>query len=154
MGQRVEADATEYSGTIRTDEPFGTVVFPLRYVIDRNGFPNNDIIAIIVTLSGSGLVQGIFRLSGGTTDRQLSIIGEGGIDAVNASGVFPEVRLYNNRYALYEDSIIYQEAPPSTLGLPTTLEINLNIIVVGMGNDAESLTRIGRVSLTTPPGKL
>ena len=154
LGGRVEADATAYFGSIRTDEPFGTVVFPFRVVIDRNGFPNNNTNAMIVSLTRNALVQGIFRFSDGTTLRQFSIISRGGIDAVNASGSIPEIRLYNSRYAVYEDSVIYQQAPPSTLELPTTLDFDLNIIVVGDGNDAETLTPnpIGTVFLEPPPG--
>ena len=154
LDQRVQPDASEYFGNIRTDAPLGTVVFSFRVVIDRNGFPNNNINAIIVSLVRTGLVQGIFRFSDGTTDRQFLISAFGGIDAVNASGRFPEIRLYNSRYAVYEDSVIYQQAPPSTLELPTILDFDLNIIVVGANNNVETLTRIGRVYLVLPPSKL
>ena len=81
----------------------------------------------------------------------------GGIDAVNASRVFPEIRLHDSRYVVYEDSVIYQQAPPSTLELPTILDFDLNILVAGVvTTDVASLTpfAVGTVSLTEPPGKL
>ena len=156
LGQRVQADATAYIGSTRTDAPPGTVVFPFRVVIDRNGFPNNNINAILVSLVRNNLVQSIFKFSDGTTDRQFLISVFGGIDAVNASGRFPEIRLYNSRYVVYKESVIYQQAPPSDLELPTTLDFDLNMIVVGDNNNVETLTPtpIGTVFLEPPPSKL
>ena len=157
LSQGLQADATAYYGSLQTDTPLGTEVFPFRIVIDRNRFTNNDISAIIVSLVRNNLVQSIFRFSDGSTDRQFLINLAGGIDAANASRLFPEIRLYDSRYILYEDSVIYQQAPPSTLELPTALDFELNILVVGVvTTDVSSLNpfAVGTVSLTEPPGKL
>ena len=156
MDQGLQADATAYFGSIQTATPLGAVVFSFRIVIDRNRFTNTDLSAIIVTLTRNNLVQSIFKFSDGSTDRQFLINLAGGIDAVNASRVFPEIRLYDSRYIVYEDSVIYNQGPPSTLELPTTLDFDLNIIVVGVvTTDVASLTpfAVGTVDLDRPPGK-
>ena len=141
LDQGLQADATAYFGRIQTDTPLGTVVFSFRIIIDRTQFTNNDLSAIIVSLVRNNLVQNIFRFSDGTTDRQFLIGLAGGIDAANSSRVFPEIRLHDSRYIVYEDSVIYQQAPPSSLELPTTLDFDLNILVVGVvTTDVSSLT--------------
>ena len=50
---------------------------------------------------------------------------------MNASRLYPEIRLIDDRYIVYEDNITYQEAPPQTLELPATLSFELNLLVVG-----------------------
>ena len=79
----------------------------------------------------NNLVQSIFRLSDGQNQRTFFIRNRGGIRAVNESRLFPEITLIENGLVVYEDHIIYQEAPPSSLELPTTLDFDLNLIVVG-----------------------
>ena len=153
--QGVQANASAYFGSIQTDAPLGTFVFGFRVLIDRNRFTNNDLSAIIVSLVRNNLVQSIFKFGDETNDRQFLIGLAGGIDAVNASRVFPEIRLYDSRYIVYEDFIIYQQAPPSTLELPATLDFDLNILVVGVvTTDVASLDpfAVGTVNLTQPPG--
>ena len=76
---------------------------------------------------------------------------------MNASRVYPEIRLIENRLVVFEDFVIYQQVPPSTLQLPTTLDFDLNLIVVGQGSAIiqELLPfAVGRVALIPPPGML
>ena len=126
-----QANATAYFGTVQTSDPIGTVVFGFRIIIDLNRFTDNDLSAIIVNMVRNNLVQRIFKFSDGANERRFLISLEGGIVSVNSSRRFPEIRLIDNRYAIYEDSVIYQEAPPSSLELPTTLNFDLNLLVVG-----------------------
>ena len=130
----------------------GTKIFCFRTVIDLGGF-NNDLDAIIIILVRSNLVEKIFSLSDGQTQRTFSIAAKGGIDSVNASRVFPEIRLIENRRVIYEDCVIYQEAPLPVLELPTTLDFDLNLIVIGPNLTAiEELSpfAVGTVALTMP----
>lgn len=151
------ADATAYFGTVQTSDPVGIEVFRFRIITDLNNFTNNTINAIIAKMVQNDLVQRIFRFSNGTNEKQFLIGLEGGIIAVNASRTFPEIRLIDNRYAVYEDHIIYQEDPPSYLELPTTLNFNLSLVVTG---EEENETReqspfaVGTVFITEPPGQL
>ena len=156
MEQGFQADATAYFGSVQTTDPIGTVVFPFRIIIDLNSFTNNDLSAIILNLVQNNLVQRIFRFSDNTNMRQFLIGVEGGIVAVNASRRFPEIRLFNNRYVVYEDNITYQEAPPSALELPTTLDFELNLLIVGQVTTEvreESPFATARVFISEPPGK-
>ena len=104
----------------------------------------------------SNLVERIFKFSDGQNQRIFAIAAQGGIDAVNASRVFPEIRLIENRLVVYEESVIYQEAPPPQLQLPTVLDFDLNLIVVG--RELQHIQEffpfaVGRVALRTlPPG--
>ena len=79
----------------------------------------------------NNLVESILKFSDGQNQRTFAIAAQGGIDAVNASRMFPEIRLIENRLVVYEESVIYLQASPSTLSLPTTLDFDLNLIVVG-----------------------
>ena len=104
----------------------------------------------------SNQVERIFRFSDRNNQRTFTISAQGGIDAVNASRVFPEIRLLENRLVLYEDYIIYQEAPGSEIMLPAMLDFDLNLIVVGRNslNIRELLPfAVGTVELIPPPGK-
>ena len=139
---------------MQTDAPLGTRVFPFRIVIVLNRF-NNDLDAFIVIMVRNNLVESIFKFSDGQNQRTFSIAAQGGIDAVNASRVFPEIRLVENRLVVYEEFVIYQQAPPSTLSLPTTLDFDLNLIVIGRDSLSiqESLPfAVGTVALIPPPG--
>ena len=103
----------------------------------------------------SNLVERIFKFSDGQNQRTFGIGAQGGIDAVNASRVYPEIRLIENRLEVYEDFVIYQEAPPSDLEIPAVLNFDLNVIVVGRNSLAiEELLpfAIGEVTLIPPPG--
>ena len=103
----------------------------------------------------SNLVEQIFKFSDGQNQRTYAIGARGGIEAVNASGVFPEIRLIENRLVVYEDYVIYQQAPPPELELPTTLDFDLNFIVVGEDptNIQELLPfAVATVALIPPPG--
>ena len=136
-----------------TNAPFGTEVFRFRIVIDLSRF-NDDLDAIVIIMVRNNLVERIFKFSDGQNTRTFGIAAQGGIDAVNASRVFPELRLIENRLVVYTDRIIYQEAPPSSLELPNTLDFELNLIVVGRGSLSiqESLPfAIGTVALIPPP---
>ena len=157
MERSFQADATAYFGLVQTTDPIGTVVFPIRIIIDLNNFTNNDLTVIIVNMVQSNLVQRIFRFSDNTNMRQFLIGVEGGIVAVATSRRFPEITLIDNRYVVYEDNITYQEAPPQTLELPTTLDFELNLLVVGQVTteiQERSPFAIGTVFITEPPGKL
>ena len=133
MDRGIQADATAYFGRVLTNASFGTEVFRFRIVIDLSRF-NNDLDAIVTIMVRNNLVETIFKFSDGRNTRTFGIASQGGIDTVNASRVFPEIRLIENRLVVFEDYIIYQQAPPSTLEQPTTLDFDLNIIVVGRGS--------------------
>ena len=149
----VQADATAYFGSVVTSDPFGTEVFRFRIVIDLSQF-NNDLDAIVILMVRNTLVQSIFRLSDGQNQRTFFIRNRGGIRTVNESRVFPEITLIENGFVVYEDYIIYQEAPPSSVELPTTLDFVFNLIVVGENNfNSQQINfAIGTVYLTPPPG--
>ena len=154
MDRGIQADATAYFGSVLTNDTFGTEVFRFRIVIDPSRF-GNDLDAIIVIMVRNNLVQTIFKLSDGQNQRTFAIAANEGIDAVNASRVFPEIRLIENRLVVFEDFVIYQQAPPSTLQLPTTLDFDLNLIVVGQGSAIiQELLPFaeGRVAIIPPPG--
>ena len=154
MDRGVQADATAYVGSVLTNATIGMKVFRFRIVVDLSRF-NNDLSAIIITMVSNNLVLAIFKFSDGQNERTFTIAAQGGIDAVNASRVFPEIRLIENRQVVFEDFVIYQQAPPSALQLPTTLDFDLNLIIFGQGNAivqefppfAE-----GMVALIPPPG--
>ena len=102
----------------------------------------------------NNLVESIFRFSDGRNFRVFEVGTQGGIDAVNASQVFPEIRLIENRLVVYEDFVIYQETPPSSLELPTVLDFDLNFIAVGRNYiDVQQLLpfAVGTVILNPPP---
>lgn len=157
MNQGIQADATAYFGNISAGAPFGTEVFRFRLVIDLSRF-HDDLYVIVIFMGQNNLVLPIFKFSDGQNFRQFLIAAQGGIDAVNASRVFPEIRLVENRLVVYEDSVIYQQLPPSFLELPTTLDIELHFIAVGRSyNDIQQLSpfAIGRVTLNPlPPGRI
>ena len=144
----IQADATAYFGTVLVNDPIGTQVFHFRIVIDLNRF-NNDLNAIVILLIRNNLVESIFKFSNGQNQRTFGIAAQGGIDAVNVSDVFPEIRLIENRLVVLEDYVIYQQAPPVTLELPTTLDFDLNLIVVGRHstNFIHELFAVGNVTL-------
>ena len=103
-------------------------------------------------MNRNNLVQSIFKFSDGEDQRTFRIGDHGGIDAANASRVFPEIRLIENRLVVYEDSVIYAETPPSSLDLPTTLDFDLNTIVAGNGPAEQLNFALGTVALLPPPG--
>jgi hypothetical protein len=155
LDQGIQADATVYFGNISAGAPFGTEVFRFRLVIDLSQFHDYlDVIAIFV--NQNNFVESIFRLSDVQNFRVFPIADQGGIDAVNASRVYPEIRLIENRLVVYEDSVIYQEIPPASLELPTVLDIELHFIAVGRSYlDVVQLSpfAVGRVTLNPlPPG--
>ena len=150
----IQADATAYFGSVLTNATIGTEIFRFRIVIDLSRF-NNDLDAIVIIMVRNNLVESIFKFSDGQNTRTFAIAAQGGIDAVNASRVFPEIRLIENRLVVFEDGVIYQEAPPPSLELPTRLDFDLNLIVVGRqsANIQELLPfAIGTVGLIEPPG--
>ena len=151
----IQADATAYFGSIQTNATFGTRVFNFRIVIDLSRF-GNDLDAIVVIMVRSNQVERIFKFSDGQNQRTFGIGAQGGIDTVNSSRIFPEIRLIENRLVVYEEYIIYQGAPGSDIMLPAMLDFDLNLIVVGR----DSLTirellpfAVGTVELIPPPGK-
>ena len=129
-------------------------MFCFRIVIDLSRF-SNDLDAIAIIMVRNNLVESIFKFSGGLNTKIFTIAAQGGIDAVNASRVFPEIRLIENRLVIFEDSVTYQEAPPPELQLPTTLDFDLGLAVVGRHsiNIQEVWPfAVGAVVLTLPPG--
>ena len=150
----IQADATAYFGTVRTNDTFGKEVFRFRIVIDLNTF-SNDLDAIVTIMVRSNQVERIFKFSDGQNQRTFLIGARGGIDAVNASRVFPEIRLIENRLVVFEDYVIYQAALPPGFQVPIMFDFDLNLIVVGQGsvNIQELLPfAVGTVALTLPPG--
>ena len=154
MDRGIQADATAYFGTVRTNDTFGKEVFRFRIVIDLSRF-DNDLNALVIIMVRSNQVERIFKFSDGQNQRTFAIAAQGGIDAVNASRVFPEIRLIENRLVVFEDYVIYQAAPPPGLQVPFVLNFDLNLIVIGRGsvNIQEFLPfAVGTVALTLPPG--
>ena len=151
----IQADATAYFGNISIAAPYGTEIFRLRIVIDLSRF-HDDLDVIVIIMVRNNLVESIFKFSDGQNFRLFAIDTQGGIDAVNASRVFPEITLIENRLVVYEDSVIYQETPPSSLQLPTVLDFDLNFIAVGRNYiDIQEVLpfAVGRVILNPPtPG--
>ena len=117
----VQTDATAYFGRIEANATVGSRIFQFKIVIDLNSF-NNDLDAIVIILVRNNLIETVFKFSDGQNQRTFEIAAQGGIDAVNASRVFPEIRLIEttiprSRLVLYEDCVIYQQAPPSEVHL-------------------------------------
>ena len=106
----------------------------------------------------NNLVERIFKFSDDTNQRTFQIAANGGIDAVNASRVIPEINLIQamaKRLVVLEDYVIYRAGPPPNLELPAILDFNLNLIVVGRDqNFIEQVVpfAIGTVELIPPPG--
>ena len=151
----IQADATAYYGNVLTTDPLGTEVLHFRIVINLCRF-DNDLDVIVFIMVRNNLVESIFKLSDGQNQRTFLIGANGGVDAVNVSRVFHEIRLIENRLVVFEDFVIYQQAPPSTLELPTTLDFDLNLVVVGReSRNIQQLLpfAVGTVVLhTLPPG--
>ena len=158
MNFGVQGDATAYFGRVETDA-IGSVVFPIRIIINLTRFVDDGLEFIFLNLIRSNLVQRIFRFSDGSDQRQFNIVNEGGIVAVNASRIFPEIRLINDDFVVYEDNVTYHQAPPPDLQLPTTLDFDLNLIAAGIGREnSEHLqlteSTVGNIFITEPLGKL
>ena len=153
----VQADATAYFGSVQTNATFGSQIFCFRIIIDLSDF-NNDLDFIVLIMVQGNLVERIFKFSDGTNQRAFQIAANGGIDAVNASRVFPEIRLIEammNRFVVLEEYVIYQAVPPSELELPATLNFDLNLIVLGQNPSllSEQLPfAVGTVTLIPPTG--
>ena len=149
----IQADATAYFGSVLTNSTFGTEVFRFRIVIDLSRFDNN-LGAVLTVMSRNYLVDSIFKFSDGTNQR--TFIFNDGIVAANASGRLPsEFRLLENRLVVFEDFVIYQQAPPSSLVLPTTLDFDLSIIAVAPDPSNSQSVRfaVGTVDLIPLPGE-
>ena len=150
----VQADATAYFGTVLANAPSGTEVFHFRIVIDLGRF-NNDLDAIVIIMVRNVTVEQILKFSNGQNIRTFPIALHGGIDAVNASGVFPEIRLIENRLVVYEDYIIYHQAQYPGFQVPITFDFDLHLIIVGRNpTNIRQLSPFatGTVLLTLPPG--
>jgi hypothetical protein len=129
----------------------GTEVFPFRIVIDLSRF-GGDIDGIITVMNRDNRVISIFRFSNDGSTRTFNFMG--GINAANASGMLAqEIRLLGNGLVVFEDFVIYRQAPLPNLELPTTLDFDLSIIVVGPGqsNTVQSDFAVGMVALIPPP---
>jgi hypothetical protein len=138
---------------VLTTATIGTEVFSFRVVIDPNRF-GGDLDAIITIMNRNNLVTSIFRFSDDEVTRTFTF--NGGINAVNTSGRLPhEIRLLENGLVVFEDFVIYRQAPPPDLELPTTLDFDLSIIVVGRaGTNTIALQNdfaLGTVALIPPP---
>ena len=100
------------------------------------------------------LVESIFKFSDGGNQR--TFIFSDGIIAANASGMLPsEIRLLENGLVVFEDFVIYYQAPPPSLELPTTLDFDLSIVAVGIDPSNSQSVRfaVGTVTLISPPGE-
>ena len=150
----IQANATAYFGSVLTNSTTGTKVFSFRIVIDLSRF-NNDLISIITLLNRNNLVQSIFRFSNGRDGQTFTF--SDGIVAANASGVLPpEFRLLANKLIVFEDSVIYYQAPPPYyLVLPATLDFDLSILAVSLDTSLSETVRfaVGTVDLFPPPGE-
>ena len=149
----IQADATAYFGRIITNSTPGTEVFRFKIVIDLNRF-DNDLSAIVTVMSRNNLVNSIFKFSDSTNQRTFAF--GNGFVAANASGTLPpQFGFLESRLVVFEDFIIYQQAPPPSLDLPTTLDFDLAIVVVGRDSINSQSVRfaIGTVALIPPPGE-
>ena len=154
LDRGLQADATAYFGSIPINATFGTEVFRFRIVIDLSRF-NNDLDVVVSIMVRNNLVESIFKFSDGQNTRIFPIGLHGGIDLVNSSHVFPEIRLIENRLVVFEDSVIYQALPPLFSELPVVFDFDLNFIVVGRNyiNIQELLPfAVATVTFTLPPG--
>ena len=133
----VQANATAYFGNVHVNAENGTVIFRFRVLIDLRHF-NNNIDFINVELVQNNFAERIFSFSNYRQQRNFSISDHGGVDAVNASNVFPELRLLQNRFLVYEDDVIYSYQDgfsSSSTQLPTTVDFDLNLFVSGQNSD-------------------
>ena len=149
----IQADATAYFGSIVTNATIGTPVFPFRIVIDLNAFAG-DLSAVLLIMNRNNLVDAIFKFSDGENTRRFMF--DNGIVAENALGMLRrEFSLIENRFVVFEDFIIYQQAPPPSLELPTTLDFDMSIIAVGIdpSNSQSGRFAVGNVTLIPPPGE-
>ena len=149
----IQADATAYFGRIITNSTPGTEVFRFKIVIDLSRF-DNDLSAIVTIMSRNNLVDSIFKFSDGSNQRTFTF--DNGIVAASASGTLPnEVTLLENRFVVFEDFIIYQQAPPPSLDLPATLDFDLSILAVAPDplNSQSLRFAVGTVYLFPPPGE-
>ena len=134
-----QADATAYFSSILSNATSGSEVFQFRIIIDRYQFTNNDLSAIVIIMNRDNFVESLFKFSDGLNQRGFAIGNEGGIVAVNASQVLPEIRLLNNQYILYEDYVMFTANRESllSLALPVTLDFHLSLLIVGINlNDS------------------
>jgi hypothetical protein len=103
--------------------------------IDLGRF-DNDLEYINATLvQRNYLSERIFSFSNYQQERHFSISKHGGIDAVNASNIFPEITLLNNRIVIYEDVVIYSHENNffiSNTNLPSRVNIDLNVVILGV----------------------
>ena len=149
----IQADATAYFGDVLTTDPVGIEVFHFRVVIDLNRF-NGDLSAILTIMNRNNLVESLFKFSDGTNQRTFTF--GSSIVAANASGMLPsQFRLLESRLIIFEDFIIYYQAPPPSLNLPITLDFDMSILVVALDpiNSQSVRFAIGTVMMRTlPPG--
>ena len=108
-------------------------------------------------MNRNNLVESLFKFSDGANQRRFAIGNEGGIVEVNTSHVFPEIRLLNDQYILYEDYIIFtaNQGSLSTLEFPLTLDFDLSLLVIGI-NPLDSIQlhfARANVTILSPPGK-
>ena len=104
----IQADATAYFGSVQTNATFGTKVFSFRIFIDLIDF-DNDLDFIVLIMVRGNLVERIFKFSDGTNQRTFQIAANGGIDAVNASRVIPEINLIQ---AMAKSCLLYTSPSP------------------------------------------
>ena len=126
----VQANATAYFGSVRTNAANGTAIFQFRVFIDF-GYFNHDIQFINVTLIQNDFAEKIFTFSNHQHTRNFSI---GNHRVVNAAKVYPEIRLLQDRLLVYEDCVIYSYQdtfPMNSMKLQTTIDLDLNLIVLG-----------------------
>ena len=105
-------------------------------------------------MNRNNLVDSIFKFSNGQNQRTFTFYD--GIIAANASGKLPsEIRLLENRWVVFEDFIIYYQAPPPSLDLPTTLDFDMSIVAIGIdpSNNQVVTFAVGIVNLIPPPGE-
>ena len=157
MPNTFQADATAYFGSVLSNATNGTVVINFRIITDRYQFTNNDLSAILIIMHRNNPVESLFKFSDGANQRRFAIGNEGGIVAVNASRVFPEIILLNDQYILYEDHVIFtaDQGSLATLEIPNTLDFDLSLLVVGI-NPLESIQfqfATAYVTVLSPPGK-
>ena len=147
----MQANATVYTGHVHSDLSTNTSVFGFKIVADISSLVSNlRMLFFTMTMVRNAQVERIFKLSDGQNEKTVQTTN--GIAEISN---FPELTLIDNRYLVYEDYVIYNEAPPSSLSLPTIRDFDMNVHIVtvlegGMFSTFADLTpfALGRVILS------
>ncbi len=147
MGFLAQANATVYSGHVHSDLSTNTPVFGFKIVADISSLIRSGLSLLIIHVSmvRNSQVERIFKISNGQNQKLIEI--SNGITGINDQ---PELTLIDNTYLVYEDFIIYGNAPLEDLPLPTILDFDLSVFITGdqQSNVIIGPSALGRVTLS------